>query len=69
MTTKKEIPAMQGKNRIRQLVTMAALAAVSIVLVFFIHFPIFPRYHFWSMIRQTFPFYCVPFCLARFPAF
>ena len=33
---------MQGKNRIRQLVTMAALAAVSIVLVFFIHFPIFP---------------------------
>lgn len=42
MTTKKEIPAMQGKNRTRQLVTMAALAAVSIVLVFFIHFPIFP---------------------------
>ena len=41
-------------EKVRKLVTMAMLAALSIVLVYVIHFPIFPAAYFpWKLKQQS----------------
>lgn len=45
-----------GRAQTLRLVKMSSMVAISIVLVYLIHFPIFRQWRFWSTIRRIFRF-------------